>query len=80
MRSYRVYRNRIRALFRKRRLEVEPSSTTALKYSLNPKRTALYALGAAEGLVLDRANPDWRRHYFEEKFSLDKHFPSTARP
>jgi hypothetical protein len=40
------------------------------------KRTAFYGLGAAEGLVLDRANPGWRKHYFEEKFSLDKHFRS----
>ena len=40
------------------------------------KRTAFYAVGAAEGLVLDRAKPAWRKQYFEEKFSLDKHFPS----
>ncbi len=38
------------------------------------KRTAFYAVGAAEGLVLDRANPGWRKQYFEEKFSLDPHF------
>jgi hypothetical protein len=38
------------------------------------KRTAFYALGAAEGLVLDRAHPGWRKRYFEEKFSLDAHF------
>jgi acylphosphatase len=38
------------------------------------KRTAVYAFGAAEGLLLDRASPDWRRNYFAEKFSLDKHF------
>jgi hypothetical protein len=37
------------------------------------KRTAFYALGAAEGIVLDSAKPDWRKHYFEEKFSLDGH-------
>jgi hypothetical protein len=43
------------------------------------KRTAFYALGAAEGLVLDRANPKWRERYFEEKFSLDRHFlPGTT--
>jgi hypothetical protein len=40
------------------------------------KRTAFYALGAAEGLVLDNANPDWRKQYFQETFSLDKHFRS----
>jgi hypothetical protein len=38
------------------------------------QRTAFYALGAAEGLVLDSARPGWRKQYFEEKFSLDKHF------
>jgi hypothetical protein len=38
------------------------------------KRTAFYALGAAEALVLVRANPGWRKQYLAEKFSLDKHF------
>jgi hypothetical protein len=38
------------------------------------KRTAFYAVGAAEGLLLDRACPGWRKQYFEERFSLDKHF------
>jgi hypothetical protein len=38
------------------------------------KRTAFYALGAAEGLVLDAARPDWRKRYFEDKFTLDPHF------
>lgn len=38
------------------------------------KRTAFYALGAGEALVLDRANPGWRTRYFEDKFSLDEHF------
>ncbi len=40
------------------------------------KRVAFYALGAAEGLVLDRANPEWRKRYFEHRFSLDSHFQS----
>ncbi len=38
------------------------------------KRTVVYNFGAAEGLVLDRAHPDWRKRYFAEKFSLDGHF------
>jgi hypothetical protein len=38
------------------------------------KRTALYALGAGEGLLLDATKPGWRKKYFEEKFSLDAHF------
>jgi hypothetical protein len=37
------------------------------------KRIAFYAVGAAEGLVLDRASPEWRKQYLEERFSLDKH-------
>lgn len=40
------------------------------------KRTAFYALGAAEALVLDRAKPGWRTRYFEDAFSLDEHFRS----
>jgi hypothetical protein len=38
------------------------------------KRTVVYNFGAAEALVLDRARPDWRKHYFDEKFTLDPHF------
>jgi len=40
------------------------------------KRTVVYNFGAAEGLILDRAKPQWRKQYFEEKFTLDKHFRS----
>jgi hypothetical protein len=38
------------------------------------KRTVVYNFGAAEGLVLDRARPDWKKDYFAEKFTLDLHF------
>jgi hypothetical protein len=41
------------------------------------KRVAFYALGASEGLLLDRANPRWRQRYFAEKFYLDKYFDRT---
>jgi hypothetical protein len=41
------------------------------------KRTVVYNFGAAEGLVLDRARPEWRSRYFEDRFSLDKHFHSA---
>jgi hypothetical protein len=40
------------------------------------KRTVVYNFGAAEGLVLDRANPAWRQRYFEELL-LDRHFPAA---
>jgi hypothetical protein len=39
------------------------------------QRVAFYPLGAAEGLLLDRADPNWRRHYFVEKFDNEKYFP-----
>ncbi len=38
------------------------------------KRTAFYSLGAAEGLVLDEAKPEWRKQYLQEMFSLDRYF------
>jgi hypothetical protein len=38
------------------------------------KRTVVYNFGAADGLEVDRARPDWRKRYFEEKFTLDPHF------
>jgi hypothetical protein len=40
------------------------------------KREVVYNFGAAEGLILDRARPTWRKQYFEEKFTLDRHFRS----
>jgi hypothetical protein len=44
------------------------------------KRVMFYALGAGEGLLLDRINPRWQQHYFVEKFYLDKYFGAVARP
>ncbi len=41
------------------------------------KRVKFYALGAGEGLLLDRANPRWRERYFVDKFYLDKYFDQT---
>jgi len=42
------------------------------------KRVAFYPLGAGEGLLLDRVNPKWQRHYFVDKFYVEKYF-SAAR-
>ncbi len=42
------------------------------------QRTAFYALGAAEGLLLDQACSDWQKDYFEKPFSLDFHFEPKA--
>ena len=38
------------------------------------KRVAFYPLGAAEGLLLDRAKPNWRTRYFAEKFDNEVYF------
>ena len=38
------------------------------------KRVAFYSLGAGEGLLLDRANPNWRRDYFKNKFFIETGF------
>jgi hypothetical protein len=38
------------------------------------QRVAFYALGAAEALLLDRANPGWQSRYLTEKFFLEKFF------
>jgi hypothetical protein len=43
------------------------------------KRVMFYAIGAGEGLLLDRTNPRWRQRYFAEKFYLDKYFSSAVR-
>ena len=40
----------------------------------NEKRVCFYSLGAIIGLILDRANPNWRSMYFKEKFYLEKYF------
>lgn len=38
------------------------------------ERIVFYPFGAAEGLLLDRANPKWQSRYFTEKFYVDKYF------
>jgi hypothetical protein len=38
------------------------------------KRVIFYALGAGEGMLLDRVNPRWRQRYLVDKFYLDKYF------
>jgi hypothetical protein len=44
------------------------------------KRVMFYALGAGEGLLLDRLNSRWRERYFADRFYLDKYFqPSRLR-
>ncbi len=38
------------------------------------ERICFYTLGALEGLILDKVNPDWKDLYFEEKFYTEKYF------
>jgi hypothetical protein len=41
------------------------------------KRTVVYPFGAAEGLLLDAAQPSWRKRYFIDKFDLGKYYALT---
>jgi hypothetical protein len=38
------------------------------------KRTVVYSFGAAEGLLLDRVNPNWKDAYFKHLLSMDSFF------
>jgi hypothetical protein len=38
------------------------------------KRLVFYALGATEGLLLDRLNPEWKGQYFQRMLSTDSYF------
>ena len=38
------------------------------------RRDCLYTLGAFEGLILDKVNPNWRDLYFKEKFYIEKYY------
>jgi hypothetical protein len=39
------------------------------------RRDVVYPFGAAEALLLDQANPKWKRHYFVDRFDLNKFYP-----
>ena len=41
------------------------------------ERLVFYPFGAAEGLLLDRANPVWRNRYLTEKFYVERYFEKT---
>lgn len=38
------------------------------------KRDCFYTIGALEGLILDKVNPDWREKYFKDKFYIENYF------
>ncbi len=43
------------------------------------RRSAFYHVGAAEGMILDRVNPSWRRYYLTHKFLSEKYFAMPIR-
>lgn len=55
------------------------SSLAAPSLATN-RRSAFYAFGAAEGLLLDAARPGWRDAYMKEWLSLDAHMSAPAAP
>ena len=38
------------------------------------KRVVIYSLGASEGLLLDRLQPEWKQRYFSRRFTFDPYF------
>ena len=57
----------------------EHFSSELLRASLKrERRTVFYHIGAAEGLLLDRANPGWRRYYLTHMFFTDTYFEMGA--
>ncbi|MEP7146849.1 MAG: hypothetical protein ABI792_07555 [bacterium] len=45
----------------------------SLKLS-SDRRNSFYTLGALEGLILDRVNPDWKDLYFAKKFFVEEYY------
>lgn len=41
------------------------------------ERLVFYPFGAAEGLLLDRANPEWRSRYLAEKFYVERYLSAS---
>ena len=41
------------------------------------ERLVFYPFGAAEGLLLDRANPKWQSRYFTEKFYVERYLSAA---
>lgn len=38
------------------------------------KRISFYAIGFAEGILLDKINPDWKKMYLTDKFYIENYF------
>lgn len=54
-------------------LENIKENSRSLKLS-KTKRVCFYYLGALEGIMLQRNNPDWREKYLTEKFYIENYF------
>lgn len=50
------------------------TSVTALKLETE-KRVCFYDIGLAEGILLDRLNPQWRSQYLDKKFFIENYAP-----
>jgi len=60
--------NKFREQFLKRHL----GSVSSLKFETE-KRVCFYDIGLAEGMLLDKLNPQWRSQYFTSRFFLEKY-------
>jgi hypothetical protein len=58
--------------FREQFLKLHLGSVTALKFETE-KRVCFYDIGLAEGMLLDKLNPQWRSQYFTSRFFLEKY-------
>ena len=58
--------------FREQFLKLHLESVTALKFETE-KRVCFYDIGLAEGMLLDKLNPQWRSQYFTTRFFLEKY-------
>lgn len=60
--------------YRQQLYTAEMNSLTGLKLP-DAKRVCFYSVGFAEGLLLDRTNPQWRYRYLVNRFYLEKNLP-----
>jgi hypothetical protein len=59
-------------LYKKRMLNTELNKLETFQLK-EQKRVCFYAIGMAEGLLLDKLNTSWRSNYLKEKFFLEKY-------
>jgi hypothetical protein len=58
--------------FKAQFLQMHLKSVTLLKLETE-KRVCFYALGLAEGMLLDKINPQWRTAYLSKKFFIENY-------